>query len=196
MPRPRLLLREGVVCLSLGLALACGRGSAPPPAAPPGPVIAPIPSEDSRPVTLLYPGGDDGSLQACESQLPLTGDPDGDYTLLLRRYLAGPACDGMANPFPEGTGVRAVYPLAHGLVVVDLTGQATSGGGGDVEAMRVYGVVDTLALNFPEVRSVRILVDGREVESLLGHLDLQRPLPPEPSFAAPGVRARLTGGAP
>jgi len=194
MPRRR-RLPEGVLGLCLALAVACGRSGAPPPPES-GKPLEPIPSVDSRPVTLLYPGGEDGSLKSCEALLPLTGDPDGDYTLLLNRYLSGPSCERQANPFAEGTALRAVYPLAHGLVVVDLTGPATAGAGGDVEAMRVYGIVDTLALNFPEVRSVRILVEGREVESLLGHLDLMRPLPPEPSFAAPELRARIAGPTP
>lgn len=193
MPRLRRLpdLAAGFV---LALALACGGDPAPPPS--PGPAVAPILSVDSRSVTLLYPGGEDGALQPCEDNLPLTGDPDGDYALLVARYLAGPACEGLVNPFPEGAGLRALYPMARGLVVVDLTSHATSGAGGAFETLRVYGLIDTLALNFPEVRSVRILVEGREVESLLGHLDLQRPLVPEPSFAAPEVRARLSGVSP
>jgi hypothetical protein len=31
--------------------------------------------------------------------------------------------------------------------------------------------------NLPAIRSVQILVDGREVDTLAGHVDLRRPLP-------------------
>ena len=127
----------------------------------------------------------------CEARLPLTGQASGDYAMLIGRYLAGPPCTGLVSAFPEGAGLRAVYPLGEGLLIVDLTGQAATGAGSDVETLRVYGLVNTLRINFPEVRAVRILVEGREVETLLGHLDLQRPIPPELSFATPEVRGRL-----
>ena len=37
----------------------------------------------------------------------------------------------------------------------------------------------TVAIDFPEIESVQILVDGLEVETLGGHIDLTRPLRPE-----------------
>jgi hypothetical protein len=73
--------------------------------------------------------------------------------------------------------VRAVFLLDDGVAVVDLSSQARTGGGTDAEALRVYGLVDTITYNHPAVEAVQILVDGQEVDSLLGHLDLSRPLP-------------------
>jgi hypothetical protein len=40
----------------------------------------------------------------------------------------------------------------------------------------VYTIVDALTANLPAVRSVQVLVDGKEVETLAGHVDLRRPL--------------------
>jgi len=43
----------------------------------------------------------------------------------------------------------------------------------------VYSVVDSLAVNFPQIRQVRIFVEGKPVDTLKGHLDLREPLEPD-----------------
>ena len=40
----------------------------------------------------------------------------------------------------------------------------------------VYSLVNTLTDNLPAISAVQILVDGREVDTLAGHVDLRRPL--------------------
>ena len=49
-------------------------------------------------------------------------------------------------------------------------------GGSTGEEMLVGSVVNTLT-EFPEIQKVQILVDGQEVETLSGHMDLSQPLP-------------------
>ena len=49
-------------------------------------------------------------------------------------------------------------------------------GGTDDELLSIYAVVDALTTNLPSVKSVQLLVDGKEVETLAGHVDLGRPL--------------------
>jgi hypothetical protein len=48
--------------------------------------------------------------------------------------------------------------------------------------MTVYSVVNSLALNFPEVKRVQFLVEGKEIETITGHLSLIRPLSPRPDL--------------
>jgi hypothetical protein len=50
------------------------------------------------------------------------------------------------------------------------------GGGVEAELATVYAIVNTLTHNFPEITAVRILVDGAEVQTLGGHLDLSSDL--------------------
>jgi hypothetical protein len=79
-----------------------------------------------------------------------------------------------------------VYVLEDGVAWVDLTEELERGmrGGSAEEILAVYAIVDSIALNVPEIRRVGILVGGRPVETLSGHLDLRRPLPPDRSFIA------------
>jgi hypothetical protein len=141
--------------------------------------------------TLLYPGGDDMLLMVDTIPLPSYGDAQKDMAEVIRRYLEGPPGDGQFQPFPEHCALRALFLRGSSEVVVDLTGTVRSGGGSDTETARVYGLVDTIAWNFKEVRSVRLLVDGQEIDTLLGHLDLSHPLPPEARFLAPGLRRQV-----
>jgi hypothetical protein len=50
-------------------------------------------------------------------------------------------------------------------------------GGALDELLTVYSVVNAVTTNLPAVRAVQILVDGHEVDTLAGHVDLRRPLP-------------------
>ena len=49
-------------------------------------------------------------------------------------------------------------------------------GGSLNEILTVYAVVNAVAVNLPSVTGVQILVDGREVDTLKGHVDLRRPM--------------------
>jgi hypothetical protein len=48
--------------------------------------------------------------------------------------------------------------------------------------MTVYSVVNSLALNFPEVKRVQFLMEGKEIETIKGHLSLSRPISPKPDL--------------
>ena len=49
-------------------------------------------------------------------------------------------------------------------------------GGSLDELLTVYSIVNALTMNLPAVTSVQVLVDGKEVDTLVGHVDLRRPL--------------------
>ena len=49
-------------------------------------------------------------------------------------------------------------------------------GGALDEVLTVYTIVDALTTNLPAVTSVQLLVDGKQVDTLAGHVDLRHPL--------------------
>jgi len=61
-------------------------------------------------------------------------------------------------------------------------------GGSSAELMTVYSVVNSLTLNFPEIKRVQILVEGKEIETITGHLSLKKPLPANPSIIKKGEK--------
>ncbi len=180
------------MALLLVAAVSCGRRTAQAPKAPAG--ASPLEEQQQVQRILLYPAAPDMLLNEYRVEMPELGDQEKDMAELVSRYLTGPAGDGMVMPFPENCSLRAFFILHGDQAVVDLSGPVRTGGGTDTEMARVYGIVDTLSWNFNTIKSVRILVDGQEVETLLGHLDLSRPIPFEPSMLAPSIRPQEAGG--
>jgi hypothetical protein len=92
--------------------------------------------------------------------------------------LLQPAPTGRTPAVPPGTVVRALYLTGRGEAFVDLSGDVVTAhpGGSLNEALTVYAIVNALTVNLPEVSAVQILVDGHEVDTLNGHLDLRHPL--------------------
>jgi hypothetical protein len=89
-----------------------------------------------------------------------------------------PAQPPHVSAIPAGTKLRTVFFTKAGEIYVDLSGEvrANHPGGTTNETLTVYALVSALTANLPAVTSVQILVDGREVDTLAGHLDLRRPI--------------------
>jgi spore germination protein GerM len=84
----------------------------------------------------------------------------------------------LISAIPAGTKIRQVFITEQGDAFVDLSADAVSQhpGGAVDEILTVYTIVDALTVNLPAVKRVQILVDGKEVDTLAGHVDLRHPL--------------------
>ncbi len=72
--------------------------------------------------------------------------------------------------------LRAFFLNPQGTAYVDFTPvqqRAITASGWD-EQLAIYAIVNTLMQNFEEIRQVAFLVDGKDVETLAGHVDLMR----------------------
>lgn len=78
---------------------------------------------------------------------------------------------------PEGAVLKEVYLDKNGTVYVDFSIELVKNhpGGSSGEIMTIYGIVNTLCANFSEVKEVQILVEGKEIETISGHLDTRYP---------------------
>jgi spore germination protein GerM len=75
------------------------------------------------------------------------------------------------------------------LVNVDFSQDLISAhpGGTQSELLTIYGLADTLTVNFPHLRQMRVLVDGAPVATLKGHVDLRQPINPDFSLVEEGM---------
>jgi len=89
-----------------------------------------------------------------------------------------PAAEPLVSAVPAGTTLRALFLSDRGDAYVDLSREvAASHTGGTVdELLTVYAIVNALTANLPAINAVQILVDGKEVDTLAGHIDLRSPL--------------------
>jgi spore germination protein GerM len=59
-------------------------------------------------------------------------------------------------------------------------------GGSSAEMMTVYSVVNSLTLNYPEIKKIQFLVEGKEIETIAGHLSLRQPISSKPDLIRKG----------
>jgi spore germination protein GerM len=88
--------------------------------------------------------------------------------------------DGAVACIPPGTRLREVYITRENIAYVDFSRELKDnhGSGTAAEAATVFAIVNTLTRNFESIKRVAIMVEGNELETLNGHIDLTRPLLP------------------
>jgi hypothetical protein len=120
-------------------------------------------------------GARDGSLMPVNIDLPLAMDPAPRGKQVLNTLLAGPI-DAELRTLPPDAVLLAFYMLPDGTAVADFSeAMATSTPSGiQSEQMAVDSIAKTLEANVPQVKWLKILIHGQEVDTLAGHLDLTR----------------------
>jgi len=149
-------------------------------------------------------GADDGTVSAVTVELPLSSDPVLRSKQVLNTLLAGPV-DVELRTLPPDAALLSFYLLSDGTAIADFSeALATSIPSGiESEQMAADSIIKTLAANVPQVRRLKILIHGQEVETLAGHLDLNQTFvvnanatpPPRPAAAQPSSGATLTPAA-
>ena len=136
--------------------------------------VAPPVSGPTEQVTLYVAYDEDGSLRAQSTRIPLPAGRQERAEELLRAllniYLGNPS----PHPLGPGSEVRDVYLVDPGLAVIDVNGAFAQGhrSGVLVEELTVASLVQTVSANIPGITRVKILVEGKEHDSLAGHVDL------------------------
>lgn len=117
--------------------------------------------------------GDDPILTPVLVDLPLPNDPVLRAKQVLNTLLAGPV-DSDLRTLPPDAILLAFYLLPDGTGVADFSeALATSIPSGiESEQLAVDSITHTLEANVPQVRRLKILIHGQEIETLAGHLDL------------------------
>ena len=136
-------------------------------------------SEDARRIqaTLFYISND-GTMLTGTSRSVLYGETTAAQARrLVEAQVAAPP-PGLDSAIPAGTTVRAVFVTDAREAYVDLGGPIATGhtGGSLGEALAVYAIVNAITVNLPDITGVQILIEGKEVDSLAGHLDLRAPI--------------------
>ena len=154
------------------------RGSQPQQAAA-GTATAPAAPADQRKITAtLYFVGPDGlSLVPAQREVPF-GEPVVEQARRIIETQLAVSTPPLLSAVPAGTTLRALYISERGDAFVDLSAEVTTKhtGGSMDEILTVYTIVNALTVNLPAITRVQILVDGKEVDTLAGHVDLRNPL--------------------
>ena len=125
---------------------------------------------------LFYVSEDGMRLVGVERDVPFGETPPQQAQALIEEQLK-PAPAPLLAPLPASTSLRSVFVTQTGEAYVDLSKDAVTAhtGGSLDELFSVYAIVNTLTVNLPAITRVQILVDGKETDSLAGHIDLRGP---------------------
>lgn len=137
---------------------------------------------------LLYFASSDGQRLIAENRSLKECQIDEDCLRdTVQALLEGPQ-SGLAPVLPARAELRNVA-VAGSLVSLDFSQPLIDAhpGGTQSELLTVFGLADTLAVNFPHLRQVQILVEGAPVATLKGHVDLRQPVSPDFSLVEEGL---------
>lgn len=133
-------------------------------------------------VKLYFSDTDAQYLVAEDRRLPAR---DVNPLRLLEELGHGPAREDLLPTIPPGARPLGVT-VDNGIARVNYSLQLRTNhpGGSTGEILTVYSIVATLT-QLPGIEAVQLLLDGAEIDTLVGHLDLSRPLVPDSRFVAP-----------
>ena len=179
--RRALQLTGGVVLLiALGFGVMRGLTYLVAPRVAPGTAASPTEAAEGVPhitATLFYADATGAALVPVQREVPLADDTMAQGRAIINAQLAPPPSP-YVSVIPKGTTLRAFYLTERRDAFVDLSREASANhpGGSSTELMTVYAIVNAVITNLPAVQRVQILIDGREADTLAGHVDLRRPL--------------------
>ena len=140
--------------------------------------VAPIRSvPESTKIHLYFVDSSTARLTAEKREIYLSKEKIESIRQVIQELLKGSTY--MLNPIPNGTQLQNVFwEQSRGYVYVDFSETLSKShiNGTTAELLTIQSIITTIQANFPEVRKVQILIDGRNADTLAGHIDISQPL--------------------
>jgi len=155
---------------------------------------------------LLFPPVDMDALKKKEKQIVKIyfSDPQERFLMPEKRYVfkendsAAQAKEivkallegskaGLVNTFPAGVSLRDVKVVNSETALVNFGKNLTKlhQGGSTAEMATIYSLTDSITQNIPSIKKVKILVEGKELSSIKGHISTQKAFSPDLELLLP-----------
>jgi hypothetical protein len=136
--------------------------------------LAPPVAGPTEQVTLFVAHDDDGSLRAQGAQIPMPSGRQQRAEELLRALLSLYLDKSSPHALGAGAEIRSVFLIDPGVAVIDVNSAFadTHRSGVLVEELTIASLIHTISVNTPGILRVKILVDGKDRDTLAGHADL------------------------
>jgi hypothetical protein len=124
---------------------------------------------------LLYVAHDeDGTLRPLSTQIPMPSGRQQRAEELLQSLLSLYLDKSSPHVLGPGSEIRSVYLVDPGVAVIDVNSAFadTHRSGVLVEELTVTSLIETITANTPGILKVKIVVDGKDRDTLAGHADL------------------------
>lgn len=153
-----------------------------PSSSPPSPPGAKAPVVKKLDIKLYF-GNDMGKVLVAEKGEVRGGTLEEKLTAAMEALISGPDDTSLTDVMPVGTKLLSVE-VRDGTAYVNLSAGAADdhSGGSSGEILTVFSIVNTLTLNFDEVDSVQLLIEGEKRDTLAGHILIKVPLTPDRKY--------------
>ena len=139
--------------------------------------------KEKKVVTLFFSEEEGEYLVGEKREIPKRDRVEEEARETIAELIRGP--QGAFIPtVPSRAKLLTLQIDAQGLAKVnfDQTLSREHPGGSSAEMLTLYSIVNSLTLNFPQIKRVQILIDGKAVESIAGHISLKHPVSFNPSI--------------
>ncbi len=136
---------------------------------------APADMEDFTTLRLYYPVGN--RLDMVEKKVPRRTKPMAMAGAVIEEYFRGPG-NGKSSTIPLNVKLLGLYKDASQMLYVDLSDELRRNFQGDAltEYLLLKGIYESLISNLQDIQDIKILIEGKEAETLGGHFYLKYPL--------------------
>jgi len=155
---------------------------------------------------LLFPPVDMDALKKKEKQIAKIyfSDPQERFLMPEKRYVIKENDDaaqvkeivkallegskgGLVNTFPVGVSLKDVKIVDGEIAFVSFSKNMTKlhQGGSTAEMATIYSLTNSITQNVPGIKKVKILVEGKELSSIKGHISTQKACSPDLELIIP-----------
>jgi Sporulation and spore germination len=136
-------------------------------------VTAPA-SGSTETVTIVLARDDTGELRSKSISIPAFNNRQQRAEEILRQLLTIYQEKDSQHPLIASAEIRDVYMVDPNTAVVDVNSALVDGQTSGIlaEELTVVSIIQTLSLNVRDLARVKLVVDGKERETLAGHVDL------------------------
>lgn len=139
--------------------------------------------KEKKIVTLYFSEEEGEYLVGEKREIPKKESVEEEAKEAIIELIRGPRGE-LIPTLPSQTELLGLQLDQRGLARVNFNRALTQNhpGGSSAEMMTVYSVVNSLTSNFPNIKRVQFLVEGKQVETIAGHLSLRQSVPPKPDL--------------
>ncbi|MDZ4165937.1 MAG: GerMN domain-containing protein [Smithellaceae bacterium] len=140
-------------------------------------------------VTVYFSDANERFLVGEKRYIPKVEGPRDQAMEIVKALLDG-SKTGLVNSFPRGVPLRDVS-VSDDTAIVNLGKDLVKlhPGGSASEMATIYSLTNSLIANIPSIGKVKLIVEGKEIESIRGHMDARQPFAFNKEFIAPVAKA-------
>lgn len=124
---------------------------------------------------VYYADQQNRSLKSVKKNFSATLEPHELALEILNALMKGPSDSHLAATWPGDTKINSVFMADDGEAYVDLNLEPERIENMDTgeEILAIYSLVNSLTVNIPKIKKVKLLIKGTDAVTLAGHIDLE-----------------------